>query len=385
MRNIYLSYIITICQHAWFWTGIWVLYYLKFTDYAGIGLIETAMIISTTALDIPAGALADIIGRKKIIMLALLFGAIGNFLMGFANSFIFLLIATILPGRAFYSGAIESLTFDSLSQIGLENKFNKVISNINSLALFSIATGSILGGFIYKLNPRYPFFLCGLFILFGFIVSFWIKEPAITHQGKLDIKNYLLKIKDGTRHLFHRVNFRRMLILLITFGLFLTITEEILDYSLAIHFGFKEIDLGILFAVVYLFSSAASQLSKATMRFDSFKTISILIILFIISLIVSPIAGIFVGGTMVILRNAILPIFNNIANVEINNNVASQYRTTALSTFSMVKNLLYVLGAFLIGKFTDLTSASTVAVFLAVLLLILIIPQLYLLVKNEKS
>lgn len=46
-RNIYLSYLLAFCKNSWFWLGIWVFYYLRFTNYAGIGLIETIMIGTT--------------------------------------------------------------------------------------------------------------------------------------------------------------------------------------------------------------------------------------------------------------------------------------------------------------------------------------------------
>ena len=207
-RNIYIAYLLTITQHAWFWLGIWVLYYLKFTDYAGIGLIETAIIISTTLFEIPSGTLADIVGRKKIIFIALIFSAFGNILMGAAQNFIFLLIATIMPSRAFYSGTIESLLYDSLKQNGGEEKYHKVLANINSIMLATIAISGILGGFLYSINPRYPFYLCGIFNIFGMVISFFIKEPNITNKVKLSLNLYTDTLINGTKQLFGNKNFR---------------------------------------------------------------------------------------------------------------------------------------------------------------------------------
>ena len=47
-KNIAISYILTFCKNSWFWLGIWVFYYLRFTNYAGIGIIETLLIVTIT-------------------------------------------------------------------------------------------------------------------------------------------------------------------------------------------------------------------------------------------------------------------------------------------------------------------------------------------------
>ncbi|MCA9369104.1 MAG: hypothetical protein H6773_00375 [Pseudomonadales bacterium] len=55
----------TTLDHAWFWIAIWALFYLRFTDCAGFGLLEFTMIISFVITEIPTGAIADLFGKKK--------------------------------------------------------------------------------------------------------------------------------------------------------------------------------------------------------------------------------------------------------------------------------------------------------------------------------
>ena len=64
-RNIVLAYILGYLKQSWFWLGIWVFYYLRFTNYAGIGIIESVMILTMTVGEIPTGAIADLLGKKK--------------------------------------------------------------------------------------------------------------------------------------------------------------------------------------------------------------------------------------------------------------------------------------------------------------------------------
>jgi len=64
MRNITIAYTLSFLWKCWFWLGIWVFYYLRFTDYAGIGFLEAVMITTATIGEIPTGAIADILGKK---------------------------------------------------------------------------------------------------------------------------------------------------------------------------------------------------------------------------------------------------------------------------------------------------------------------------------
>ena len=72
-RNIKLAYLFSFFNYAWFWLGIWVFYYLRFTTYGGIGLIETVLIATMTLAEIPTGAVADLLGKKWSLTIAFLF------------------------------------------------------------------------------------------------------------------------------------------------------------------------------------------------------------------------------------------------------------------------------------------------------------------------
>jgi MFS family permease len=83
-NNITIAYVLTFAKNTWFWLGIWIFYYLRFTNYAGIGLIETVLIVTTTLTEIPTGAVADLLGKKKTLVIAFLLEAVGAYMMAFA-------------------------------------------------------------------------------------------------------------------------------------------------------------------------------------------------------------------------------------------------------------------------------------------------------------
>ena len=101
------------------------------------------------------------------------------------------------------------------------------------------------------------------------------------------------------------------------------------------------------------------------------------------SLIISPVAGLVLGGLMVLLRYNVAPIFNNLASIMINQHTESKYRATTISTFNMIKNLPYVLSAFFIGRLMDIISARLFAFYFGLALLIVIVIQQLLLPKKQ--
>jgi len=44
-RNIKLAYILAFLHNLMFWMGIWLLFYLSITNYAGVGLVESTWLI----------------------------------------------------------------------------------------------------------------------------------------------------------------------------------------------------------------------------------------------------------------------------------------------------------------------------------------------------
>src|SRR5437016_5395973 len=135
MYNIRLLYTLTYLSKCWFWMGIWIFYYLRFTNYSGIGLLESVMIITTTVAEIPTGVIADLIGKKKALTLSFFLSAIGNLIMALAPNFPILLLSvfTMTVGGSLYSGTKEAMMYDSLKEAGKEDLYEKSISRTTTI------------------------------------------------------------------------------------------------------------------------------------------------------------------------------------------------------------------------------------------------------------
>ena len=178
-RNIKIAYILTALKNSWFWLGIWVFYYLLFTNYAGIGIVETGLVVGMTLGEIPTGAIADLLGKKKTLLISFLLMALGLFGIGLTPDFLFLAVWVFIAGvgASFYSGTLEALVYDSLKEVRKESNYPIIIANIGTLQLIAPAVAGLLGGFLYYLSPRLPFLLHGSFYFIGLLLSFFLTEP----------------------------------------------------------------------------------------------------------------------------------------------------------------------------------------------------------------
>jgi MFS family permease len=383
-NNITIAYILTFAKNTWFWLGIWVFYYLTFTDYAGIGIIETTLIITMTLFEIPTGAVADLLGKKKTLLLAFALEFFGGLIMAFAPSFYYIVLAVFIMcvGGAFYSGTLDALVFDSLKTDGKIDRFDKVISNITSISLITPAICSIIGGYLYAANFRLPFILNAVGYLMGLIATFFLIEPKID-TVKFSFTNYLKQTQQGLRQLFINSNITRQTIILLTIGFVTVISSEMVDSFLSFEFGFNDKQMGILWSIIFVFTAIASQYTEKLKNFFGSKT-SIYLIggLMGVTYLVSPYVGIVIGGVSIILRSMSQGVFNNLASIEINNSTESKYRATTISTFNMIKNVPYVLTAYFIGGLADIVSARVISLYLGMGLLVTL---MFFLISTKKT
>lgn len=376
-RNILIAYLLAFCKNTWFWLGIWIFYYLKFTNYAGIGLVETVMITTTTFAEIPTGAIADLFGKKNTLVIAFALEAVGAVLMATTTNFPMLAFSVFVMcvGGAFYSGTLDALLFDTLKEHQQEKIYDKKISTVNTIALIAPAVCGLLGGFMYVINPRFPFFASAATYSLGFVGALFLIEPKIDTE-KFSFANFWLQTRKGLHELFKTADIRQQTILLLSVGFIVVITSEMLNSFLGFEFGFTAAEQGILWSAIFLISALASQTTPYIRQ--KFKNYSMILVAVVIalSLVISPAVGLIVGGISLTLRTAFEGIFGNLTSIMVNNNTESKYRATTISTFNMIKNLPYVLTAFFIGSLADRFSAKYVAVFLGVVLFFFVLMQL---------
>lgn len=140
-RNIPLFIAFRVAFNArWYYPILAVLFLdfgLTLEQYA---LLNVAWAAAIVLLEVPSGALADVIGRRRMVVIAGAF-MVGEFLIlcctpfGFRWLFPLFLLNRILSGaaEACASGADESLAYDSLRAEGREAEWPAVLGRLSTL------------------------------------------------------------------------------------------------------------------------------------------------------------------------------------------------------------------------------------------------------------
>ena len=374
-RNIRISYLLGFINNAWFWLGIWVFYYLRFTNYAGIGIIETVLVVTHVATEIPTGAIADLLGKKNTLIASFIFQSVGNILMGLSPNFSFLIFSVIIGGigGSLYSGTLEALVYDSLKQDEKEPTYPKVIANLNSVQLIAPAVCGIIGGLIYRVSPGLPFIILGILDLIALFTCFLLTEPKVD-TIKFSLRNFISQTKFGIRELTKNVEIKYQTLLLLSLGVVIVIVDQMLDGFLSVEYGYGPALIGILWSFIYLASSLSSQFTPYILRiFGKTKLFLLIGFLIAITLLISPILGLIVGGLSLIFRSSLAAVFENLASITINEHTESKYRATTISTFNMFKNVPYVAFAFVLGSLSDHYTAKNTAFIMGIILITILI------------
>ncbi|PIV07829.1 hypothetical protein COS53_00320, partial [Candidatus Shapirobacteria bacterium CG03_land_8_20_14_0_80_35_14] len=346
------------------------------TNYSGIGIVESTLFFTAIILEVPTGALADILGKRKTIIISFFLSALCNFGIAYSTNLNNLVISVVLGGigMSLYSGAFDALVYDSLLQDKKESMFNKVLSRITSQQLIMVAVCSAIGGYLYVYDHHLPFMLCGIFALVASVLSFFFTEPKLDTE-KFSLKNYTKQNTEGFKHLFNK-DLTKIVFFLIIISSFYALSDEMLDSMLGYEFGLSSQMLGILFSVIALVGALFSYLSgKISKDKDLFYLILILTGLSALTYLLSPIAGVILGSILLISRTAIMSVHNNYQSTILNKYIESKYRATTLSSFNLIKTLPYAISAPFLGIYMQQITAKNFAFFIAIVLMVVVTVQ----------
>lgn len=138
-------------------TGAWVaILAARGFSLVEIGIAETVFHITSLIFEIPSGVLADIFGRKKMLIVGTVMRMIANAIMIFSVDLptVCLSIAFHALYYNFTSGSGEALAYDSLKSAGQEGRFERYESN--QLIIYRLCGGisTLCAGFALFIGHR---------------------------------------------------------------------------------------------------------------------------------------------------------------------------------------------------------------------------------------
>jgi len=165
--NIKLAYIKNCFLSLLFFMPIWYSYETQFADLSTLMTVYAVTHMVTIVLELPTGAMADLLGRKKTVLLGLLIAAISWLFISQAKSVTWLWYGYMINAvaNALVSGSDSALHYDSLKELGKERSFAKFSSKAGLIFRVGMIISTLIGGQIFPYNLAYV--LVGISTLIG--------------------------------------------------------------------------------------------------------------------------------------------------------------------------------------------------------------------------
>ncbi|MCJ7611684.1 MAG: MFS transporter, partial [Candidatus Aminicenantes bacterium] len=123
--------------------------------------IQAAFHVAVLILEVPSGYLADVMGRKKTLVVTAVFFPLGLALYAFTGSFITFVLAElcVAVANSMRSGSDSALMYDSLVLLNKENEYKKYEGRSFFFTRIGTAAASIIGGLLALRSLHLPFYV----------------------------------------------------------------------------------------------------------------------------------------------------------------------------------------------------------------------------------
>ncbi|MCK5333917.1 MAG: MFS transporter [Candidatus Aenigmarchaeota archaeon] len=201
--NIWKFYLLQIFGSMVFFVPIVVLFWQENgLNLTQIMILQSLFSLAVVVLEVPTGYFADIFGRKKSLVYASAFFAVGILVYSIGHNFYHFLVAELLWafGASLASGADSALVYDTLEDLNQEKTYKKVWGNGLFYSLIALSVACVIGGFIGEMNFRWTFYAMIPFVFLLIPISLSMKEPR--QHKRIFKKGYLFEMIEILKNSF---------------------------------------------------------------------------------------------------------------------------------------------------------------------------------------
>ena len=317
-----------------------------------IFLIQAAYSFSSALFAIPSGYFADVIGRKKTLVIGTILASFGFLIYATIHDFwaFFIAEAIMGVGNSCISGTDSAMLYDSLQQSQNQEKYLKYEGRVTSLGCLAETTAALLGGSIATIfTYNEVFWNQALIALIAVPAALMLVEPS---RGKLLHKSFHQVFDIGIYALFkHKGLSRTTLMSSVTGIATLTMAWTIQTYF--IEQDFSELQTTIVWVLLNLTVALSSMFSDVLEKRFGMKPMILMMVIFIplgyyALSIPSVVVALLCAFIFYYVRGYATPILKKL----IQNYCDSEIRATVLS----VRDLLIRLGFAIVGPFVGYLS-----------------------------
>lgn len=255
-RNLIVFPITEVGRALLFLVPVWVAYELRYISLAELTVIEAIIQGAQMLLELPTGALADLVGKRWTIAAGNTIVAVSLVMYGMARSFpAFVAYAIVMGiGEALISGAKEALLYDTLKGAGKEHSFSKYMATYSLVFQVSLALATLLGGMVAGQTLLMPIWLTAAATIGAAVSSFWFLEPLVDTEV-FTLRTYVRQTKQGVLELLKTPYSRLVSAYYIAVGLVTWVCVMIFNATLLTELGFTPSEFGVTMAAVRVFNT----------------------------------------------------------------------------------------------------------------------------------
>lgn len=382
-NNIKVDYAYRFLSYLNISSAIWGLYMsFKGMSLIQIGLIEGIFHITGLISEVPSGALADLMGRKKSIVIGRVLSLISAIMLLYSNTFLMFVIAFIVSALSYNlnSGSEEALVYDSLKIMGREDEYLKLNGKLSLIMEIAQGLAVFIGGYLADKNFELSYLVAVLIAIFTLGTALLFKEVV-----PLENKKENVNFKSHFKEIFELLKSNRKLVN------FLLFFSSLYAFSATVYFygqqhlsnrGYSPFEISLIFLVNGGISALGAIISSGLYKRYKNKVILIIPIMLSLSMIAVAISSgniLFLSIWIASFLTAIMqPITSNI----LNSIIESKHRATIISVESMFYSLSMIILFPISGFIGDNTSLEVTFIILGILSLILSIYE-YFKIKNN--
>ena len=148
-------------------------------------LVQAIFSLATVVFEVPSGFVADVLGRRRALLIGSGLMSLGMAGYGLALGFWEFVLSEIVlaAGYSLFSGTESALLFDTLAVIGQDDRYHRLEGRGEAFTRIGTATAAILGGLLAGLWVRLPFFVNMGTALVMVLIAITFVEPPRARLG----------------------------------------------------------------------------------------------------------------------------------------------------------------------------------------------------------
>ncbi|MBR4497413.1 MAG: MFS transporter [Bacteroidales bacterium] len=310
-------------------------------------LIQAAYSLASALFAIPSGYFADVLGRKKTLVIGTILSASGYLVYATIHSFWAFFIAEAIMGigNSCISGTDSAMLYDSLKESQNQERYLKYEGRVTSFGCLAETTAALFGGSIAAIfSYNDVFWVQACIAAIAIPAAILLVEPS---RDKLLHKSFRQVADIGIYALFKHKGLSRTTLLSSVTGI-ATLTMAWTVQTFFVNAQFSEIQTTVVWVLLNLTVALASFFSDVLERKLGVKTMILLMVILIpMGYFAFGIPSLTVSLTFAFLFYFVRGFATPILKELIQNYCDSEIRATVLS----VRDLLIRMGFSLVGPF----------------------------------